>query len=113
MVIIHFQNGTEWCKANWVFRQLQADVAEAFSSDLELTTELERAEALGLLPLDTIDQALASRVIQAMRIVGQETIAGEMQGWLKSKPTDHDGQRMYLEAISELLELMKQQSSDS
>ena len=53
MVIIQFKNGTDWYKANWVFRQLRADVAEAFPDDLELTTEMEKAEAFRMLSLDT------------------------------------------------------------
>ena len=48
-----------------------------------------------------------------MRAVAQETIEGKIQGWLRNKPTDHDGQRMYLEAIAELLDFIKQQASDS
>jgi hypothetical protein len=113
VIIIHFQNGAEWCKASWVFRQFRADVAAAFATDVELTTELERADALGLLPLDSVDQALASRVVRAMRAVAQETVAGKTQGWLESRPTDREGQRMYLEAISELLDFIKQQPSNS
>ncbi len=113
MIIIHFQNGAEWYNPNWVFRQLRADIAEVFSSDLELTTELERAEALGLLPLDSIDHALASRIIGALRTISQEAVDGKSQGWLRVKPTDHDGQRMYLKAITELLDFITQQPSNS
>jgi hypothetical protein len=109
MVIICLPDGTEWFNPNWVFRQLHADVVERFPGDAELQLEMEKAEAFGLLSLDSIEPVLASRILRAMRTVAEATVQGRIGGWLKGKPDDQEGQRMYLEAMSELLELMRRQ----
>lgn len=103
MVIIRFRNGADWYKANWVFRQLIADVIDIFPDDAALKHELEKAEAFGSLPLDRRDETVATRIIDAIKTVAQLTVEGKISGWKKSKPDDHEGQRMYLEAMSELL----------
>jgi hypothetical protein len=109
MVIICLPNGTEWFNPNWVFRQLHADVVERFPDDAELHLEMEKAGAFGLLSLDSTEPVLASRILRAMRTVAEETVQGQIPGWLKGKPDDQEGQRMYLGAMSELLDLMGRQ----
>jgi len=37
MVIIKFQDGTDWFKANWVFRQFTEDIVATFPNDTALT----------------------------------------------------------------------------
>jgi hypothetical protein len=109
MVIICLPNGTEWFNSNWVFRQLHADVVERFPDDAELHLEMEKAGAFGLLSLDSIEPVLASRILRAMRTVAEETVRGQIAGWLRGKPDDQEGQRTYLESMTELLELMRRQ----
>jgi hypothetical protein len=109
MVIIVFRGGAEWFNPNWAFRQLRADIVENFPGDVELHHEMEKAEAFGLLPLDSMESALASRIPRAMRTVAEKTVDGRIPGWKRTRPDDVDGQRMYLEAVSELLATIQRQ----
>jgi hypothetical protein len=109
MVLINFKDGGDWFNPNWVFRQLCADISEDLPGDVELHREMEKAEAFGLLSLDSIDPALASKILRAMRTVAEKTIDGRIPGWRRARPDDPDGQRMYLEAMSELLALIRHQ----
>jgi len=113
MVIISFPNGTDWFKANWVFRQITEDVVAMFPDDAELKLLMEQAGALGGLSLESMKADLASRISRALRKVAESTIQGRTLGWRGTKPEDLDGHRMYLEAISELLSLINQQKSAS
>jgi len=106
MVIIVFSNGTEWFKANWVFRQLAEDVATAFPLDQEVNFEIEKAQAIGALFLKDMDEPLRLRVTERLRTVAQRTLDGEIDGWRRD---DADGHRMYLESLSELLALINAQ----
>ncbi len=109
MVIINFRGGGDWYNPNWVFRQLCADIREVSPGDVELHHELEKAGAFGLLPLDSLELALASRILRALRTVAEKTVDGRIPGWRKARPDDIDGQRMYLEAVSELLAITRRQ----
>ena len=40
-VIIVFPDGTDWFKANWVFRQLAHDVSDRYSSDAEVCNTMD------------------------------------------------------------------------
>jgi hypothetical protein len=110
MVIIVFRDGTDWSKANWVFRQLIDDIAETFPDDVELRRTMERARGLGGLFLDSMEQALASGIMRAIRTVAERTVDGRIQGWRRARPDDKEGQRMYLEAMSEILDIIRRQS---
>ncbi len=109
MVIVRFPNGTDWFKANWVFRQIVEDVTASFPNDRELKFVLEKAEACGELSFDSMREDVASRTLKAIDKVLEETTQGKVSGWKRTKPDDPDGQRMYLEAVSELLGLVKKQ----
>jgi hypothetical protein len=109
MALIHFRDGGDWFNPNWVFRRFRADISEDVPEDVELRQEMEKAEAFGLLPLDSIDPLLASRILRAMRTVAEKTIDGRIPGWRGARPDDRDVQRMYLEAMSELLALLRRQ----
>ncbi len=98
-VIILFPNGTEWFKANWVFRQLAHDVFNRYSKDAELCKALEVAEALGALDLKEIDDGLRRRVMAALSAVAMDTINGTIAGW---RPHDMKEHALYCEAVSEL-----------
>jgi predicted RNA-binding Zn ribbon-like protein len=106
MVIIRLVNGDEWYKSNWVFRQLAEDVAARFPDETDLRTLLDRAEALGMLRLDSLDKAAASQTLRAIDEVANETLRGKIQGWKRNKPEDVQGQRDYLAALCELRELI-------
>jgi hypothetical protein len=49
----------------------------------------------------------ATSTIQALLKVAGETMRGNIQGWKQARPEDKDGQRMYIESISELFDLLK------
>src|SRR5262245_59828944 len=110
MVIIVFRDGTDWSEANWVFRQLIDDIAETFPDDVELRRTMEQARGLGGLFLDSMEQALASRIMRAIRTVAERTVDGRIQGWRRARPDDQEGQRMYLESMSELSDIIRRQS---
>src|ERR1700688_4412511 len=68
-VIIVFPDGTDWFKANWVFRQLAQDVSDRYSSDAEVCTVVEVAEALSALDLKKMNDGLRRRVMKALTTV--------------------------------------------
>ena len=109
MIIITFPNGADWYKANWVFRQLVEDVVKMFPADTDLRFLMEQADALGGLSLDSMDDNVASGVMEAVKVVAETTLQGQIPGWQGKKPTDADGQHMYVEALSELLDVIGRQ----
>jgi hypothetical protein len=106
MVIICFPNGNEWFNPNWAFRQLTADVMAAYPDDAELHERFLRAQAYNALFLDRMKPEDASRIMEILKAVAQGTLDGKIRGWLNEHPEDQDGQRMYLESMSELLDAM-------
>lgn len=113
MVIICFTDGSDWFNPNWVFRQLAEDVIDACPGDKEVRFVMEQARALGSLFLHSMEPALAQRVETASTQVAEDTLSGKLAGWLKNEPDDHEGQRMYLEAMSELLDALRRQERRS
>jgi hypothetical protein len=109
MIIVSFPNGTDWYKANWVFRQLVQDVVEIYPADKELKKLMEQAQAFGTLAISSLPKDTASRTLLAIRAVIERTIKGETNGWSRTKPDDIEGQRLYLNALVELLDLIKEQ----
>jgi hypothetical protein len=102
-VIIVLPNGTDWFRANWVFRQLASDVSVRYRNDDSVCKALESAEALGSLDLKDMDEELCRKVMQAIKTVAEETISGTIEGW---RPHDEGGHAMYREALSELAKLI-------
>ena len=80
-VIIVFPNGTDWFRANWVFRQLAGDVSVRYRNDDSVCKALESAEALGSLDFKDMDEELCRKVMQAIKTVAEETISGTIEGW--------------------------------
>jgi hypothetical protein len=109
-VIIVFPNGTDWFKANWVFRQLAGDVSVRYRNDDSVCKALESAQALGSLDLKDMDEDLRRKVMQAIKTVAEETISGTIAGW---RPHDEGGHAMYREALSELAKLVEEQQSSA
>lgn len=107
-VIIVFPDGTDWFKANWVFRQLAQDVSDRYSSDAEVCEALEVAEALGALDLKKMNDGLRRRVMEALTGVAMDTIKGTIAGW---RPHDTKGHALYCEAVSELAKCLKGQDN--
>jgi hypothetical protein len=105
-VIIVFPNGANWFNANWVFSQLAEDVSKYGGSDSDVNNELEAALALGALFLDRMDGPLSSRIVESLRAVTQGTLDGRIDGWRKADKREH---QIYLECLTELLSLLKQQ----
>jgi len=107
-VIIVFPDGTDWFKANWVFRQLARDVSDRYSSDAELCKAVEVAEALGALDLKKMNDGLRRRVMEALAAVATDTIKGTIAGW---RPHDVKEHALYCEAVSELTKCLKGQDN--
>ena len=112
MVIIKLQDGTDWFKANWIFRQLAKDTIATFPDDHELKLTMERSQALGGLFLDSMESDASIATLTAIRKVAAETLAGKIPGWKKANPEDIKGQEMYLRSIAELLDLINCQDNN-
>ena len=106
-ISIVFPNGTEWFKANWVFRQIVEDVSARYQNDEGIRTALELARALGSLDLKQMDGHLRHKVMQAIRTIAEETASGTIKGW---RPDDQREHAKYCEALSELAQLIRQQT---
>jgi hypothetical protein len=78
MIIIRFKDGSDWFKANWVFRQLASDVVATFPGDTALKSIMEEAEAVGALFLNSMQTEAAAATIGAIEKVAQETIDGQI-----------------------------------
>jgi hypothetical protein len=107
-VIIVFPDGTDWFKANWVFRQLARDVSDRYSSDTGVCKAVEVAEALGALDLKEMNDGLRRRVMEALTTVARDTIKGIIAGW---RPHDEKEHALYCEAVSELAKCLKGQDN--
>jgi hypothetical protein len=107
-VIIVFPDGTDWFRANWVFRQLARDVSDRYSSDAEVCKAVEVAEALGALDLKKMNDGLRRRVMEAFTAVAMDTIKGTIAGW---RPHDVKEHALYCEAVSELAKCLKSQDN--
>lgn len=110
MVIIKLPSGSDWYKANWAFRQLAEDTIASAPDDGELKYIMEEAQAFGALFINSMQKDVAAKVINTIRTVAEETLKGKIPGWIRNKPQDAQGQRMYLEAIAELLDLVKKET---
>jgi hypothetical protein len=109
MVIIKFPNGNCWSKANWVFRQLSEDVIGNLPDDSELKLVMEKALAFRMLALNSMENEVRSKSLCAIRTIVEKTLEGKIAGWKESRPDDIEGHRMYIESITELLGLIKEQ----
>jgi hypothetical protein len=106
MVVISFRNRTDWYKPNWVFRQLVDDITALIPTDDDLKLKLEQAEAFGALFLDSLTNEAEARLLLAMKGVAETAVQGKTLGWKSIKPEDERGQRLYVEAMQELLRLL-------
>ena len=110
MVIISFADGSDWFKANWVFRQLVYDVSQSYPEDDELINKLEQAQSLGALFPDSLKEGgLGSRILQALKKASEETLRGN-ETTEDMKNADPGGLQMYREAIAELLAVLNKQT---
>ena len=107
-LIIVFPDGTDWFKANWVFRQLAQDVSDRYRSDVEVCKAVEVAEALGALDLKKMNDGLRRRVMEALTDVAMATVKGTIAGW---RPHDAKEHALYCEAVSELAKCLEGQDN--
>jgi hypothetical protein len=112
-VIIKLPSRSDWFKANWLFRLFAHDVVAAAPEDCALKFVMEQAQALGTLHVNFMDKNEATKVMSAMRRVAQDTLSAKISGWKGTKPNDLDGQRMYLESVAELLDLLKKEMAEA
>jgi hypothetical protein len=113
MVVITLKSGADWYKANWVFRQIANDVIANFPEDTELRLIMQKAQAFGALALTSMDQSIAHRTLRSIKKVAEATLDGTIPGWKGTNPTDENGQRMYIEAVSELLVILEKESGEA
>jgi hypothetical protein len=107
-VIIVFSDGTDWFKANWVFRQLARDVSDRYSGDAEVCQAMEVAQALGALDLPKMNDELRQRAIKALKAVTLDTISGTIAGW---RPHDANEHALYCKAMTELAKRLERQDN--
>jgi hypothetical protein len=110
MVIISFPNGADWSRANWIFRQLQKDVADSYPTDSEVVHELEKASAFGGLALESMEVVVRRRVMDAIKTIATATLQGKSYGPAAQNPNDEEGQRMYIESMRALLDVIERQA---
>jgi hypothetical protein len=103
-----FQNGSDWFKPNWNFQQFSQDAIVRFPEHPQLKDTFETAQAFGMLDLASSAVPILA-TLQKLEIVATETISGAIKGWAGTEPEDLAGQRVYLDAICELLDLIDQQ----
>jgi hypothetical protein len=113
MIIIKLKDGSDWFKANWVFRQFAADVIAAFPRNSELNLELEKTQAFGSLSLNTMEPNSAAATLKAIGKMAEDTIQGKIHGWNGKRPEDKQGQKICLGAISELLDLVQKEMGEN
>jgi hypothetical protein len=78
-----------------------------YRNDDGIRKMLESAQAMGSLNLAKMDEDSRSKVMQAIKTVGEETINGTIAGW---RPHDHKDHALYCEALSELVSRIQQQN---
>ena len=107
-VIIVLPDGTDWFKANWVFRQLAHDVSDRYNSDTEVCDAIEAAQALGTLDLKAMNEGIRRRLMEALLDVAMDTVEGIIAGWRPDDPKEH---ALYCEAVSELAKSLAGQNN--
>ena len=105
MVIIQLKDDVDWCKANWVYRQLMADAINLNQNDDELKRVLTYGRAIGTLFVNQMQDPLKLRVLKALKQTSQQTLVGAIPGWNLAE-SDEAGRKMYFSSVRELLELI-------
>lgn len=105
-VLIKFPDGTDWFKANWVFRQLASDVSDRYQDDVEVCAALKVAEANSMLDLHKMNDGTRRKLLEALSTVAKRTIEGSIAGW---RPHDAREHAIYCEAVSELAKGLEHQ----
>jgi hypothetical protein len=89
------------------FRPLAEDVCWAHAADAEICERMERAQDYGCLALADLEKRLCSRIVEALQSAAENTLQGRIEDW---RPHDENGRRQYLQTLTELLDLIKQQA---
>ena len=105
MVIIEFPDGSDWYRANWIFRRFAADVIASAPEDAELRHAFEKGRAIGLLSMDRMEPDLLARAVLAMKEVAEQ-VAIEAVAWREKRPDD-EALEQYISSIAELLENLR------
>jgi hypothetical protein len=88
-----------------VFRQIVEDSLKLDPRDDESARSLTTAQSYCYLPLDQTNEPLRSEILQRLALVAEKTLQGDIPGW---READIEGQRMYRDALQELLLPIKQ-----
>jgi hypothetical protein len=107
MMLIIFPDQRDWYKANWAFRQLAQDIEQYCSPTPQASALLETSQMYGTLRLDELAEPLRSEAMRLLASVSGRTLKGEIPGWTK----DGGGELQYRQALSELLQLVSQESA--
>ena len=106
VIIITFPNGATWFYANCV-PTAREDVCWPHAADAEICERMERAQDYGCLALADLEKRLCSRIVEALQSAAENTLQGRIEDW---RPHDENGRRQYLQTLTELLDLIKQQA---
>ena len=106
MAVISFGEGSsdaKWVVAGWAFRQLLADTIEQNPEDLELRRIFDRAEEVGFLRLESLDQGLASRLGAAMRETAERILSGNIGTGIVARFRDDMATQEYMKGLELLV----------
>lgn len=109
MPVIAFSDKSEeiWKARGWVFEQLLEDTLSHSEPNPEMTSTLERSQAVGGLNLDLLDSKLASTIVKAFSQEITGLLAGDTHSGLMAKPYgDELALKQYKASLRELLRIL-------
>jgi len=105
MAVISFSHTSNdaWKVSRWVFRQFLADIGSNLEDDVEAKQELEYAVALDGLHLYLLDQAVATRIMNAIRVAAKDILSDvSTYSTVSRNYPDRESQQMYYDAVHDL-----------
>jgi hypothetical protein len=104
MAIISFGNSEDsvWGGAGWAFRQVLRDLSAVTETDSEVVATLQRAEPVGSLVVDILDNDLQHRIADAVIAMCNAVLSGERQSTISEFHRDSETQDLYRQELQEL-----------
>jgi len=103
MILITFPDGTDWFKANWVFREFSVEIAAMFTNDEGVLSDIERIYCNGGINFAGEDPVRSAHLAGALRRAAAQTVLKDSSEWRFSDPERH---RAYIESVKELRDLL-------
>jgi hypothetical protein len=114
MAGIRFENQDRWMVANWVFDRFLSGVIKSNQHQRDVVDVLTLAIYHNGLHLDLVRARhgeLASRILDLLRAGGRDIVKGSAKEAL-DMGGDLEGQRLFREAISNLMEIISKQPKE-